>query len=77
MLPFEGGRVCETLGLTGNLLVSSRGVWTTRTEAVDKRGMQSLISSAYLLHYLGKQKEMVLNTLVCLSFPSVFLSSTL
>ena len=65
--------VCEAFGLTGNLLVWSRGLWpscpTTRNEAVDKRGMQSLISSLYLLHYLGKQKEMDL----CVgAFPSVF-----
>ena len=67
MPPFGGG--CETLHLTGNLLVWSRGVWpscpTTRNEAVDKRGMQGLISSVCLLHYLGKQKGMVLDTLVC------------
>ena len=80
-----GGRACEALGLTRNLLVWSRGVWpscpTTRNEAVDKRGMQSLISSVYLLHYLGKQKEIVivLDTLVCrcLSFRFSSVYSTL
>ena len=70
--------VCVTLGFTGNLSVWSRGVWhsrpTSRNEAVGESGQQGLISPAYLLHYLGKQEEMVLDTLVCVgAFPSVFL----
>ena len=55
---------CVTLGLTGNLSVWSRGAPTTRNEAVGESGKQGLISPAYLLHYLGKQEEMVLDTLV-------------
>ena len=71
---------CATLGLTGNLSVWSRGVWhsrpTTRNKAAGESGKQGLISPAYLLHYLGKQEEMVLDTLarrrLSFCFPLVY-----
>ena len=61
--------VCVTLGIIGNLKVWNRGrdgrFPSHANEAMEIDWMEVWTQTSYLFSYLGKQEEMVLDTLVC------------
>ena len=65
----SGRRVCVTLGIIGNLKVWNRGrdgrFPSHANEAMEIDWMEVWTQTSYLFSYLGKQEEMVLDTLVC------------